>query len=52
VDAWLKLHRRSCRRRRFLDGSIAALDSFRLGTIGEISTPKRHTRRARCIAQA
>lgn len=53
VDAWLKVHPGDAAgARRFLDGCIAALDDFGLGTIGEIfDAVEPYTPRG-CIAQA
>ena len=53
IDAWLKVHpEETARARRFLDGCIAALDEFGLGTIGEIfDAVEPYTPRG-CIAQA
>jgi predicted glycogen debranching enzyme len=53
VDAWLKVHPNDrAGARRYLDGCIAALGEFGLGTIGEVfdATPP-YTPRG-CIAQA
>jgi glycogen debranching enzyme len=53
VDAWLKLHPEDrVGARRFLDGSIAALGSFGLGTIGEIFDAEAPYTPRGCIAQA
>jgi len=53
IDAWLKVHPEdTAGARRFLDGCIAALDEFGLGTIGEIfDAVEPYTPRG-CIAQA
>ena len=53
IDAWLKVHPDDAPgARRFLDGCIAALDDFGLGTIGEIfDAVEPYTPRG-CIAQA
>ncbi len=53
IDAWLKVHPDDrAGARRFLEGCIAALDSFGLGTIGEIfDAAPPYTPRG-CIAQA
>ena len=53
IDAWLKVHPEDATgARRFLDGCIAALDDFGLGTIGEIfDAVEPYTPRG-CIAQA
>jgi predicted glycogen debranching enzyme len=53
IDAWLKVHPDdTARARHFLDGCIAALDDFGLGTIGEIfDAVEPYTPRG-CIAQA
>jgi len=53
VDAWLKLHPEDrAGARRFLDGSIAALGGFGLGTIGEIFDAESPYTPRGCIAQA
>ena len=53
IDAWLKVHPEDAAgARRFLDGCIAALDEFGLGTIGEVfDAVEPYTPRG-CIAQA
>ena len=53
IDAWLKVHPDDVAgARSFLDGCIAALDAFGLGTIGEIfDAVEPYTPRG-CIAQA
>ena len=53
IDAWLKVHPGDAAgARHFLDGCIAALDDFGLGTIGEIfDAVEPYTPRG-CIAQA
>jgi predicted glycogen debranching enzyme len=53
VDAWLKRHPDDrAGARRFLDGSIAALGEFGLGTIGEIFDAETPYTPRGCIAQA
>jgi predicted glycogen debranching enzyme len=53
VDAWLKVHRDDrAGARRFLEGSIAALGEFGLGTIGEIFDAEPPYTPRGCIAQA
>jgi predicted glycogen debranching enzyme len=53
VDAWLKLHPEDrVGARRFLDGSIAALNDFGLGTIGEVFDAEPPYTPRGCIAQA
>jgi predicted glycogen debranching enzyme len=53
IDAWLKVHPDDVAgARRFLDGCIAALDSFGLGTIGEIFDAEPPYAPRGCIAQA
>ena len=53
IDAWLKLHPgENTEARRFLDGCIAALDRFGLGTIGEIFDASPPYAPRGCIAQA
>jgi glycogen debranching enzyme len=53
VDAWLKVHPGDhAGARRFLDGCIAALDQFGLGTIGEIFDAELPYTPRGCIAQA
>ena len=53
IDAWLKVHPEdTAGARRFLDGCIAALDSFGLGTIGEIFDAEAPYAPRGCIAQA
>jgi len=53
VDAWLKVHRDDhAGARRFLEGSIAALGEFGLGTIGEIFDAEDPYTPRGCIAQA
>jgi predicted glycogen debranching enzyme len=53
VDAWLKVHPRDhAGARHFLDGCIAALDQFGLGTIGEIFDAEPPYTPRGCIAQA
>jgi len=53
VDAWLKMHPDDrAGARRFLDGCIAALDQFGLGTIGEIFDAELPYTPRGCIAQA
>jgi predicted glycogen debranching enzyme len=53
VDAWLKLHPEDrVGARRFLDGSVAALNDFGLGTIGEIFDAEPPYMPRGCIAQA
>ena len=53
VDAWLKLHPDDrAGARRFLDGCIAALGAFGLGTIGEIFDAEPPYTPRGCIAQA
>ena len=53
VDAWLKVHPEDrVGARRFLDGSIAALGAFGLGTIGEIFDAESPYTPRGCIAQA
>jgi predicted glycogen debranching enzyme len=53
VDAWLKLHPEDrVGARRFLDGSIAALNDFGFGSIGEIFDAEPPYTPRGCIAQA
>ena len=53
VDAWLKVHPDDrAGARRFLDGSVAALGEFGLGTIGEIFDAELPYTPRGCIAQA
>ena len=53
IDAWLKVHPDDTEgARHFLDGCIAALDSFGLGTIGEIFDAEPPYAPRGCIAQA
>jgi predicted glycogen debranching enzyme len=53
VDAWLKVHPDDrVGARRFLDGCVAALDTFGLGTIGEIFDAEPPYTPRGCIAQA
>ncbi|HEV8496091.1 MAG TPA: amylo-alpha-1,6-glucosidase [Gemmatimonadaceae bacterium] len=53
IDAWLKVHPDDrAGARRFLDGSIAALGGFGLGTIGEIFDAEPPYTPRGCIAQA
>ena len=53
VDAWLKVHPEDrAGARRFLEGSIGALDTFGLGTIGEIFDAESPYTPRGCIAQA
>ena len=53
VDAWLKVHPEDTRgARRFLDGCVAALDDYGLGTIGEIFDAEPPYAPRGCIAQA
>jgi len=53
IDAWLKVHPHETRAaRHFLDGCIAALDEFGLGTIGEIFDAMPPYTPRGCIAQA
>ena len=53
VDAWLKVHPDDLAGARgFLDGCIAALDEFGLGTIGEIFDAEPPYTPRGCIAQA
>jgi glycogen debranching enzyme len=53
VDAWVKLHPEDrVGARRFLDGTIAALSGFGLGTIGEIFDAEPPYVPRGCIAQA
>jgi predicted glycogen debranching enzyme len=53
IDAWLKVHPGDTTgARRFLDGCIAALDAFGLGTIGEIFDASPPYAPRGCIAQA
>jgi predicted glycogen debranching enzyme len=53
IDAWLKVHPEDTTgARRFLDGCITALDSFGLGTIGEIFDASPPYTPRGCIAQA
>jgi predicted glycogen debranching enzyme len=53
IDAWLKVHPdETGTARHFLDGCIAALDEFGLGTIGEIFDAMPPYTPRGCIAQA
>jgi predicted glycogen debranching enzyme len=53
IDAWLKVHPNDLDgARRFLDGCIAALGGFGLGTIGEIFDAEPPYTPRGCIAQA
>jgi predicted glycogen debranching enzyme len=53
IDAWLKVHPHdTAGARRFLDGCIAALDSFGVGTIGEVFDAEPPYTPRGCIAQA
>jgi predicted glycogen debranching enzyme len=53
IDAWLKVHPQDTMgARRYLDGCIAALDQFGLGTIGEIFDAVEPYLPRGCIAQA
>jgi len=53
VDAWLKVHPDDrAGARRFLDGCVAALGAFGLGTIGEIFDAEPPYTPRGCIAQA
>jgi len=53
VDAWLKVHPHDLDgARRFLDGCITQLDSFGIGTIGEIFDAEPPYAPRGCIAQA
>ena len=53
VDAWLKLHPDDrAGARAFLDGCIAALDDFGIGTIAEIFDAEAPYTPRGCIAQA
>ncbi|HEX4469344.1 MAG TPA: amylo-alpha-1,6-glucosidase [Gemmatimonadaceae bacterium] len=53
IDAWLKVHPEDTPgARRFLDGCVAALDQFGLGTIGEIFDAVEPYLPRGCIAQA
>ncbi|HEX8942721.1 MAG TPA: amylo-alpha-1,6-glucosidase [Gemmatimonadaceae bacterium] len=53
VDAWLKVHPNDrAGARRFVDGCVAALGSFGLGTIGEIFDAEPPYTPRGCIAQA
>ena len=53
IDAWMKVHPDDAMgARRFLDGCIAALDQFGLGTIGEIFDAVDPYLPRGCIAQA
>ncbi len=53
VDAWLKLHPDDrAGARRFLDGMVAALGEFGLGTIGEVFDAESPYTPRGCIAQA
>jgi glycogen debranching enzyme len=53
IDAWLKVHPDDrAGARRFLDGCVAALGEFGLGTIGEIFDAEPPYTPRGCIAQA
>jgi glycogen debranching enzyme len=53
IDAWIKVHPDDrVGARRFLDGVIAALGDFGLGTIGEIFDAEPPFTPRGCIAQA
>ena len=53
IDAWLKVHPGDTERARsFLHGCIAALDSFGIGTIGEVFDAQEPYTPRGCIAQA
>jgi predicted glycogen debranching enzyme len=53
IDAWLKVHPEDrAGARRFLEGCVAALGEFGLGTIGEIFDAERPYTPRGCIAQA
>jgi predicted glycogen debranching enzyme len=53
IDAWLKVHPNdTAGARRYLDGCIAALDRFGVGTIGEIFDAMEPYTPRGCIAQA
>jgi glycogen debranching enzyme len=53
IDAWLKVHPDDhAGARKFLDGSIAALGEFGLGSIGEIFDAEPPFTPRGCIAQA
>jgi predicted glycogen debranching enzyme len=53
IDAWLKVHPEDTMgARRFLDGCVAALDQFGVGTIGEIFDAVEPYLPRGCIAQA
>ena len=53
IDAWLKVHPGDTERARgFLDGCVAALDDFGIGTIGEIFDAQEPYTPRGCIAQA
>jgi len=53
IDAWLKVHPNDTETaRHFLDGCVAALDDFGLGTIGEIFDAMPPYTPRGCIAQA
>jgi glycogen debranching enzyme len=53
IDAWLRVHPDDLAgARRFLEGLIAALDDFGLGTIGEIFDGDAPYAPRGCIAQA
>jgi predicted glycogen debranching enzyme len=53
IDAWLKVHPDETQTARgFLDGCISALDSYGLGTIGEIFDASPPYAPRGCIAQA
>jgi glycogen debranching enzyme len=53
IDAWLKVHPNDrAGARRFLDGCIAAISEFGIGTIGEIFDAMEPFTPRGCIAQA
>ena len=53
IDAWLRAHPEDrAGARRFLEGCIEALDTFGLGTIGEIFDAESPYTPRGCIAQA